>query len=97
VVTPSAIFGAMTIPHAPDGGLYLSPMYIFEGVATAYTQRGILRGLYQVLHPTTSFNDGDTFAGVGDLAGRTFMIVKSLNNGGTPSGMYAVETTAWAA
>jgi hypothetical protein len=88
--------GQMGLPHGPDGGLYLSPVYIFEGSAGAYTQRGLMRGLYQLLHPMTSFTDGDTFAGSGDLAGRTFMIVKFVNSAGTFTGGYAVETTAWA-
>jgi len=95
--SPAQFVGSLTIPHAPDGGLYLSPVYIFEGAAGAYTQRGVIRGLYHLLHPLTSFNDGDTFAGAGDLAGRNFMIMKFLNLSGGANGMIAVETTPWAA
>jgi hypothetical protein len=79
--------------------LYLSPVYVNEATSGSipYTNRGLLRGLYQPLHPVANWNDGDTFQGSGDLAGKTFLIVKfvvTASAGGT--GAYAVETTAWA-
>lgn len=90
-------YGGLTLPHAPDGGLYLAPIYIFEGsVAYTYSQRGYFRGLYVPLHPVTSWNDGDTIPGSGTFAGHTFLVVKGLNaSDGTPRGAHVVDITDW--
>jgi len=51
--------------------------------------RGRLRGIYQVLHPTGNFSDGQTFSGGGDYAGKDFIIISK----GYSSGFWAVETS----
>jgi len=93
----TTIAGTLGFPNPCDGGLYVAPLRIFDGSTPASSitgtinMRGRLRGLYQAMHAVGSFADGDTFSGVGDYAGRNFMIVK-----GTQTGAFvAVETTAW--
>ncbi len=75
---------ACPAPNAPDNAYYLSPIVVFEPNGNI---RGRLRGIYQVCHPVRSFSDGQTFAGSGDYAGKTFQIVKQTSAGG----YYAVE------
>jgi len=70
--------GNLSLPHAPDGGLYVSPVYLFEGASGAGVQRGILRGWYQPLHAVASWNDGDQIPGSGSFAGHTFLVIKPL-------------------
>jgi len=53
--------------------------------------RGYMRGFYHFLHVIANLNDGDTFNGSGDYAGRSFMVVKTSGN----SGVYVIETTTW--
>lgn len=73
-----------------DGNVYLSRMMV--GDQTSAVLRGWLRGLYEILTPI-GLNDGDTFSGAGDFAGRTFVVVRGLISNG--SFCIAVETTAW--
>ena len=60
---------AMPYPNPIDGGLYLSPLRITE--PTAFVIRGIFPGLWCPLHDRP-LQQGDTFAGSGTLAGKTF-------------------------
>jgi len=52
-----------------------------------------MRGLWAPLHANANFNDGDIIPGSGDLAGRTFMIVKIIYNSASSSGSVAMETS----
>lgn len=73
-----------------DGGLYLSRVLV--GDVSPAVFRGWMRGLYEILLPV-GLNDGDTFTGTGDFAGRTFVVVKGF--GVSVSNGLAIETTAW--
>lgn len=95
------VCGAFAFPNAVDGGLYMNALDLAERGSAATPAgptsfRGRVRGLYQPAHLTTIMNDQDTFTGVGDFAGRTFMILKYTSVSGVTSGVVA-ETTAWAA
>jgi hypothetical protein len=79
--------GTMQTPNGPDNSLYLTPVQIVEPVGQII--RGRMRGMYQVCHPIASFSDGEVFAGAGDYAGKTFMIVKQGVNGG----IWLIETS----
>ena len=79
--------GLIPFPNNPDGKIYVSPHRLFE---TSEVFRGVSRGLWSSCHPVASFNDGDTWSGVGTLAGKTFYVVKSSGNGG----LYVLETSA---
>ena len=61
-------------PHPVDGGLYMCPITIAEGVGVAAQSvvRGIMRGVWNPLH-SIPLNHGDIFNGNGDLAGKTFI------------------------
>lgn len=89
--------GNFTFPNSVDGGLYLNAVNVYErgsgasAVAASGNAgiRGRLRGCYQTLYNTTGYNDQDTFTGVGDFAGKTFIAIKCAG------GMIAFETTTW--
>jgi hypothetical protein len=84
----ASMLGNMTYPNGPDGGLYLSPLWLTEGGVYV---RGRLRGLWHFLHPLAALADGDTFSGAGALSGRAFLFFKP----GTPNGLgtFVVETS----
>jgi hypothetical protein len=79
----SNIDGVLGYPHGPDGGLWLSRAYLGDvttgGVKTV---RGWLRGLWLPAHAGSNFTDGDTLAGTGALAGRTFVAVRGIDAAG---------------
>jgi hypothetical protein len=73
-----AIGGAFDYP-TPGGQLLLAELEAFYGsVARAAKLRGRLRGIWYVKHPATSFGNGDTVSGTGELAGKSFQIIKSV-------------------
>jgi hypothetical protein len=76
---------ALPFPNLVDGNLYLSPVFITE--STLNCVRGKLPGLWAICHNKSYFNHGDVFTGNGDLAGKTFMVVKVYN------GAFALETS----
>ena len=88
-----------TFPNPVDGGLYQNAVDVGErGSGTTASSmagsagfRGRLRGFYQTPYVGTGINDQDTFTGVGDFAGKTFIALKMT------AGLIAIETTAWAA
>lgn len=77
-------------PNTEDSLDYLLPLFIHE---TTPNLRGIVRGLWFGLQDKAGYNDGDTFDGTGDLAGKSFRVVKSILG----SGYIVVETSdTWA-
>lgn len=87
----SSTSGNPTGPAA-DGNIYIVRSYVGEPASTNVF-RGWLRGFYTLLNPA-GINDGDTFSGGGDLAGRNFVVVKQFD-GSTNNRAMALETTAW--
>ena len=80
-----AVFGAGGVPftNPSDGALMISPIWISDPTTTPVNGiRGRLRGIWHFLHPAASVADGDTFSGVGDLTGKTFLCIKTLGVGG---------------
>lgn len=100
-LTVNAYAGFIPFPNPSTGGLYLAPIRLFDGNATSVantftTLRGELRGLFHQGHPPAAFADGDTFDGVGEFAGRSFLLLKSsIAASGSSQGIWCVETTAW--
>jgi len=82
-----------TGPNAVDGNMYLSRLFLGDNASVTNGLRGYLRGVWQLLTGGAGVNDGDTFSGTGDLAGRTFLILKALRSGANAT--IALETTAW--
>lgn len=86
----TTLTGTVPYPNPTDGGLYLSPLWITDpNSSPANAIRGRMRGFYQVLHDIANFNDLDTFTGVGDYAGKTFLLIKQGGN----AGIYCIETS----
>lgn len=85
--------GSQPFPNPSDGGIYLSPIYIGDTTtAPVNSFRGKMRGIWQFGHDYTPLGDGDTFSGVGDLAGRTFMVIRFVN-GSSIVGICIIETS----
>jgi len=82
--------GVLAYPNAADGGLYLAPIYIREGVSGGSALRGKLPGLWSHLHTAAAIVDGDTWTGTVALAGKMF---RHCGYGATPGtvGGFTVE------
>lgn len=61
-------------PDPVAGGMLLAPIWITEGASGAIAVRGTLPGMWAPLHSLPAQN-GDTFTGSGDMAGKTFIIL----------------------
>lgn len=70
----NGLFGVVPFLNGPNGGLYLVPITLCESSHL----RGRLRGVWAPMHAVASYNDGDTFNGNNQLAGRTFLVVKNV-------------------
>lgn len=86
--------GVIPFTNPSDGGLYLSQLWIGDPTTTPINGiRGRLRGLWHFLHAATSVADGDTFSGVGDLSGKTFLCVKNSPDSSGSYGVMVVEAS----
>ena len=83
----ATLLGVTQYPNAADNGFYVSPVWVHD---TNSTLQGMMRGFYHILHPIASFSDGQTFNGIGDFAGKTFLVIKGSSN----NGIYLMETSA---
>ena len=87
----STVFGnatAMQTPNAADNSYYVSPVWVTETAASSV--RGRARGFWCLCHSYTNFADGQIFSGTNDVAGKSFMVVKTSTN----TGCYLLETSA---
>lgn len=94
----SNINGLVGYPNTADGAIWLSPYQLITsaggGAVADKVVRGKLRGIFFPLQSSINFNDGDTFSGAGDLAARSFRIIKGIGYAGTGiSFAGAIETT----
>lgn len=78
---------AMGYPNGADGKLYMSRVWAHENPGSSPQLRGHFPGLWAPLH-SLPFGPDDTFAGAGDLAGKTFIVMRCGANG-----QVAVETS----
>ena len=67
----------MSMPYPLQGGGIMLDKYpvCTDGVAPFY-EVGTLKGVWQSKCNISSLNQGDTFTGSGDLAGKTFEVMK---------------------
>jgi hypothetical protein len=88
----TVLAGVAHYPNLQDGSLLLSQLWVHEiSGGLLGVVKGRLRGFWHFLHPIGSpVNDGDTFAGTGALAGKTFLVIRPTPTG---SGVYIVETS----
>lgn len=86
--------GSCPYPNPADGGLYLAPIWITDPTtAPVNGYRGRLRGFWHYCHPAASATDGDTFTGVGELAGKTFLVISELYNPSNLAAIGIIETS----
>jgi hypothetical protein len=78
--------GALAYPNPGDNSIYLSRAFLYFQAGNAL--RGYFRGLWSWMH-SSGANDGDTFNGAGDLAGKSFLIIKNSPN----QGLFVIETS----
>lgn len=77
----ATLAGLAFFPNPVDGGAQLSQVWIHEGSLAGPVIRGRMRGFWHFLHPQgVNVQDGDTFTGVGPLAGKTFQIIKPTSD-----------------
>jgi hypothetical protein len=92
-----AVNSHIPFPNVADGAIWVSPyqMLTSAGGSTVVDKvlRGKLRGIYYPMHNSVNFSDGDTFNGAGDLAAKSFRILKGVGFNGTSTYVGAVETT----
>ena len=80
--------GSLAFPNPVDNKVYMAPMWLAQTAGGTFF-RGRMRGMYQWGHAVAVVSDGDTFTGSGDLAGKTFLIIKS----GPISDIYVFEVS----
>lgn len=80
--------GTLTYTNPADSRIYTTPARVIQTTGGNHV-RGRMRGYWLMCHAITNFSDGDTYAGAGDLAGKTFLILKGTGN----SGLYILETS----
>ena len=93
ILSSGSVPGFLVFPHPTDGGLWMNQFLIGHQQYGLYGVRGYLRGLWQVLHPGGTFNEGDTFSGVGAMAGKTFYLLGTYNTSSSSGGAIALETS----
>ena len=84
----TVMVGSIAFKNPADNQIYVSPLWVHTSVGGNYF-RGRMRGMYHWCHTAASAADGDTFTGSGDLAGKTFMVVKLLSE----ASVAAIETS----
>lgn len=87
--------GLIRFPHPTDSLFYLSPVWIHDpltGFNSAFSLRGMLRGLYEGLFPVANVTHGDTFSAVVNGEYRSFRIVSTVRGGGSV-GYVVIETS----
>jgi hypothetical protein len=77
--------GLIVYPNPADSSIYMSQLWVHEPLTNLTALRGRLRGLWDFLHDVDAgVNDGDTFTGTGQLAGKSFIIVRPVGSLSTP-------------
>jgi len=75
----ASMIGILQFTNPADQRIYLAPIRV-SCTSPANTLRGRMRGIWFYGHPITTVSNGDTFSGVGELAGKTFEIIKQTGN-----------------
>ena len=87
--------GAVPYPHPVSGGMSIAPVEIndyLSGASADQYERGRLPGFWNILHTYyTYYQHGDTFNGVGTLAGKTFEVIGAMVS--TYNGAFCIETS----
>lgn len=90
----AGMFGTVPMPNPENGGVYSSSVWITDPTtAPANNLRGRMRGFRQWLHSLASATDADTFSGAADLAGKTFLVVKTICSTAAADSVAVIETS----
>lgn len=81
------LYGTIPYPNPVDSKVYVSPVRVCDFDGKDY---GIMRGFWHFPHVFGGVNDREIIDGVGDTAGRQFMIVKQGTTG-VFSDVYCIE------
>lgn len=91
----TAYLGVVPFPNPSEGGTYLDRIWVHDPTTTPTKNlRGRLRGIWSPLHAIGSFANGDVITGSGELAGKTFLIIRPVRDASGAEGSVAVETSA---
>lgn len=83
--------GTVQGPDSDDGSYYAAQVWVHDKTTgSVKSLRGWLRGVRQPCHAVSVFTDGDSWAGIVELTGKTFLAVKSVS---TASSVVVVETS----
>lgn len=86
-------YSTMTYPNPEDSRLYLAKLMITEA---SLNLRGVLPGIWEPLHAKTNFTSLDTCNGTGNLAGKTFIVIRCTTYGGSEfSGAFLETSDTW--
>ena len=81
--------GNINYSNSADHKSYVAPIRI-GNTSPSINFRGRVRGVWHWQHAIANVGDGETFTGTGDLAGKTFLVIKQSYN----SGVFIVETSS---
>lgn len=84
--------GGMGYPNAADGAIHMSPVWVTE--PTGGVLRGVLPGMWPILGITNTLNNGDTFDGQGQMAGKRFIVI-SMGQISQPSNLAIEISDTW--
>ncbi len=75
----SSLAGTVAFTNPENGGVYSSIIWLSDPTTLPVNNlRGRIRGFRQWLHTLASGTDGETFSGAAELAGKTFIEVKTV-------------------
>jgi len=87
--------GVVPFPNPSEGATILDRIWVHDPNTTPVKNlRGRLRGIWCPLHAVGSFTNGDVITGSGELAGKTFLIIRPVRDASGAEGSVAVETSA---
>ncbi len=92
----AGLVGSVAAPNPENGGFYSSVVWVTDPTTSpANNLRGRLRGFRQWLHTLANATDQDTFSGSAELAGKTFIEMKTIPSfTGGSIGVAVIETSA---
>jgi hypothetical protein len=78
----------LQFPNPITGTLDISPIFVAEN--NLVVVRGLLPGMWAPLHNYLVLNNGETFTGTGEMAGKTFLLINVMQGDGQ-QGRVAME------
>ena len=85
---------SLGMKNVTDHKVYMFPIRV-NHIQGGNTVRGRYRGLWQAGHERITLSDGDTFTGSGSLAGKTFMVVKTIGTAALPGVLCLEISDTW--